>query len=492
MLLKDGTIVLDNFQIGQAESPHFGFGRIQCADILDTPGVAKIQRRTDLKYTVTGLPMAIEQDVNGNEYVGTDQGYLYKNGSVISSSLGIIYDLKVYQNYLLITRQTVVDVYGPLDNVGAQLFNSWKTGLTSGYYKKIVIDPDNDVWIGNAGSVAKITGSTFTAGAVGVAPTATLVTAEKDLPEGQYVRTMAMVGILLGIGTQAGSGYLDFSYGVGNIYFWDRASSLFEDNVLEFKESGIHQILNTGSSLIVHAGIYGNVYETNGVSAGDPVKTIKFNNDNNATVISYPNAIGKIGSEIVIGTSTGNDGFPSVSTHGVWSLKRGSASLRNVISTDNVGVNQVLKIGAIFSVNSGINRNVLIGWQDGSTYGVDQLSGSYPYDDYQTVIESELHRVGTYFDRGTYNELEITLAKPLVAGQTIEVAYRKNLTDDYTVIGTYTTSNTDADEVSILDPNISLAELIFCQVRVRLKQAITLNYLNNIHLREVRIKNVTR
>lgn len=485
MLQKDGTIILNNFQQAQAESPFIGYAKMQCVD-LDTPGIVKIQPRTSLKYTTTGLPTAIVKDVSGNVYVGTDQGYLYKNGTVISSGLVRIYDLLVFKNYLFVFRDTVIDCYGPLDSFGVSYFSNWQTGLTTSYYHKAIADPDNDVFFGNGSSVGKIT--SFTAAAAGVAPTATMTLAEKDLPSGEYVRTLAMKGIFLAIGTQAGAGYLDVEHGVGNVYFWDRASTLFEDNFLQFNESGIHQILNVGNSLVIHAGIYGNVYESNGITLGTP-KKINFNIESNATTLLYPNAIGQLGKEVLVGTSTGSDGFPSKSTHGVWTLNQGAAALRNIISTDGLGMSQNLVIGSLLILNSGINRGLLIGWRDGSSYGVDEID-IHLYDEYQTVIESEVHHIGEYLNKKPYNQLEISLAKPLISSQTIRVSYRANQTDDFTTLGTYTTSNTESGQVAILDSAISIIDSILVQLKVELKQATSSLYTDNIFLMEVKLKQI--
>lgn len=482
MLQKDGTIVLNNFQQGQAESPYVGYAKMQCVNTLDTLGVVKIQPRTSLKYSTNGLPTAIVRDVSGNEYVGTDTGYLYKNGVVLQSGLSRVYDLLIFKNYLLIFRDTVIDCYGLLDSAPTY-FSNWKTGLTTGYYHKAIADPDNDVFITNAGYIAKIT--SFVAGAPTVAPTATLTATEKTLPSGEFARTLAMKGIFLAIGTQAGSSYTDIEHGVGNIYFWDRAATLFEDNFLQFNESGVNQILNVGNSLIVHAGIYGNVYETNGVTVGQP-KKINFNIDSNATANPYPNAIAQLGKEILVGTSTGSDGFPSLSTHGVWTINNGASSIRNIISTDGVGASQNLVIGSILALNTGINRSILIGWRDGSSYGVDEIDLRL-YDEYQSVIESQIYHVADYINKKPYSELNILLGEPLVSAQTIRISYRTSLADSYTVLGTYTTSNTDG-LVQIYDPTISIIDAILLQLKIELKQATTTTYLDNISLKEITLK----
>lgn len=485
MLQKDGTIVLNNFQQGQAESPYLGYAKMQCVDLLNTTGIAKIQPRTILKYSTNGLPTAMVRDVYGNEYVGTDTGYLYKNGAVLQSGLTRVYDLLIFKDYLLIFRDTVIDCYGLL-NSAPTYFSSWKTGLTTGFWHKAIADPDNDVFIANAGYVAKITG--FVAGAPTVAPTATLTATEKTMPDGHYARTLAMKGIFLAIGTQMGGSYVGASQGNSAIYFWDRGSTLFEDNFLQFNEMGVNQILNIGNSLIIHAGVYGNVYESNGVTLGKP-KKINFNTDTNATTLPHPNAICQIGQEILIGTSTNSDAFPSISTHGVWNINNGASSLRNIISTDGVGASQNLVIGSIFPVDSGSTRAILIGWRDGSSYGVDEIDLRL-YDEYQTVIDSQIYHVGEYLNKKPYNQLEITLGEALLATQTIRVSYRTNLTDTFTVLGTYTTSNTDSGQVSIFDSTISIVDAVLLQVRVELKQSTSSTYLDNISLMEVKLKQI--
>lgn len=487
MLQKDGTIVLNNFQQGQAESPYLGYAKMQCVDLLNTTGVAKIQPRTSQLFNTNGLPLAIVRDNYGNTYIGTDNGYLYQyNGTgltTIQSGLGRVNDLLIFKDYLLIFRDSVIDCYGLL-NSAPTYFSNWKTGLTSGYYHKAIADPDNDIFIANAGYVAKITG--FTAGAPTVAPTATLTATEKTMPDGHFARTLAMKGIFLAIGTQIGGSYVSASQGKCAVYFWDRGSTLFEDNFLQFNEIGVNQILNIGNSLIIHAGVYGNIYESNGVSIGKP-KKINFNTDSNATTLPYPNAIAQLGQEILVGTSTNSDSFPTITTHGVWAINNGASSLRNIISTDNVGASLSLKIGSILPVDTGVTRGLYIGWGDGTTYGVDEIDNRL-YDEYQTIIDSQIYHVGEYLNKKPYNQLEITIGEALVATQTIRVSYRTNLTDAFTVLGTYTTSNTDSGQVSIFDPTISIVDAVLLQVRVELKQSTSSVYLDNISLMEVRLK----
>lgn len=479
MLQKDGSIILNNFQLGQSESPYFGYAKMQNIELANIPGIAQIQRKLALSHSTDGLPLAIIRDNSsgGTQYVGTSAGTLYRNGSVLVSSLGIVYDLLIHKGYLLVFRDTAIDV---MDLSTLNYTSGWKTGLETGYYHKAVNDPDNDIYITNGPYIAKIT--SFAAGSP---PTATLTATEKTLPTGQYAQTLAMLGIYLGIGTQGGLTYTDVSKGIAQILFWDRASGLFEDGFINYAESGVLAMFNIGNSLLVAAGTSGNIYETNGVSA-DPIKTINFNTNKNSTAFVYPNAIARTDKEILIGTSTHEDGFPSKATHGVWSVKKGTAFLRNTISTGAVGEDQTLEIGAIYAHNSGVAKSIVVGWQDGSSYGVDEISPTLLYSTFPTIIESEMHIVGDALNGKTYGQLEYLVGRPLITGQTITVYYRTASDDDYTELYEFTAANTDGRNSQNTTVDVPTCETI--QLRAELAQSDSVGFGNNIDLISLKLK----
>lgn len=478
MLQKDGSIVLDNFQRGQADSPYLGYAHIRNADVFEVAGIARLNKRLVSSFSTDALPLAIV-NANSARYVGTAGGTLYRNGSALVSGLGIIYDLVVHKGYLLIFRQTTIDT---LNLTTLEHTSNWKTGLESGYYHKAVNDTDNDVYIANGPYIAKITGF-----AGGSPPTATFTANEKTLPTGEYAQTVAVLGTLLAIGIQGGANYIDVSHGIAKVLLWDRASSLFEDGFVNYAESGVLALFNIGNSLLVAAGTTGNIYETNGVSSGTPVKTLNFNTDKNATAFIYPNAVARTSKEILIGSSTFEDAFPdSKSIHGVWSLQGRNAYLRNTISTGGVGEDQTLKIGAIYAPNSGPTGTFYVGWSDGTTYGVDELSNALHYSTYPAVIESELHIVGEALKGKSYGQLSYTLGRPLISGQTITVSYRTATDAAYTQLYQFTSSNTDGRNTFTQTVDVPTCETL--QLKVALAQADGVVFGNNIELFNVKLQ----
>jgi hypothetical protein len=245
-------------------------------------------------------------------------------------------------------------------------------------------------------------------------------------------------------------------------------------------------MFSQGDYVIAHAGVYGNLYKVNTISFA-PYKKINFNLDKNATTFPYLNAINKIDDEVVVGTSVLSDAFPSKSTHGVWTLKPTNPVIRNTISTGNVGETSNLRIGAILPISSGANKSMLIGWQDGSSSGVDEIIGIIKYGSYQAFLETAFEVVGSRNQKTTYTELEVTLAKPLVANQSIRISYRKNLTDDYSVITTLSTANTSAGEISHVFP-VGITDAIAVQTKIELSHDGIVSSSDNIQLKQIEIR----
>lgn len=491
-LQKDGSIQINgsDFLKGQAASPHTGLATVRNLELIETPGVAKIQKKTASYRTVSGLPVAMVK-YGGYEFVLTENGYFYKDGVEVDATLrtysGNFSDAKAYKDYIIVTGNAYTHIYGPVSSASAQFFHAWNPGggtisFTQGYRHQIVIGQDNIVYITNGNTIGAL--SSFVAGAPTVAPTATWNSAALTLQDGHYGRSMIELGKSLAIGSQGGSSSSDFNYGIGTVFFWDRSSTSFGlPNQLQ--ESGVHQMVSLGGELIAHAGIYGNLYRINPSSTGF-LKKIPYNIDANATINAYPNAIAKIGNEVVVGTSTLSDAYPTVSTHGVWSVLNGNAYLRNTISSGNIGTNVPLSIGCLFPLGtSTVEKNVYIGWKDGTSYGLDGLYAN-PYPSYAAFFESELYQVGSRRNPKTYEYLEVALARPLISGQYVRVSYRKNLTDDYTVITTLDYTTTSVGKTTHLVKAL-IADAQFVQLKVELSQDASVASTSNVQLREIRL-----
>lgn len=483
---KNGNIIIHNPQVGMGDSPYVGYGRMQNVEINQVPGILKMKYRSVLKYSVVGLPMAIVRDSLGNEYVGTDRGYFYKNGLLQRSDAVKIYDLKVWQDYLLITRDTVIDVYGPLSSGGASYFQNWKTGLTSGYFHKLMpLLPTGGaiMYVGNGNSVGTLT--SFVAGDPGVpsAPTATWNATAVPLAFGEYCQTLGVLGRFLLIGTQGGGNFQNVNrLNIANIYPYD-LGSLTLGIPLQLNENGINQIFVSNNLAYIHAGIYGNVYRTNGSSI-EFYKKIPYNKVFGTAIFPYPNAINYINNELLIGTSTLNDTFPgSLSTQAVYSIRDTNKALSyRTISTTNIGSDQTLQIGVILPTGQ---DNMLIGWQDGTSYGVDEIDSTL-FENYSVFFEAPVEIVAEPENNATFDDIIVYTANPLVSGQSIRLRYRDGLLSTYTDIGIITSSSAKTGSTGyFIKSKINNSNTV--QVECALKQENTVLFGNNINILGIKI-----
>lgn len=484
MITKDGNIQIINPQKGMGDSPYVGYGRMQNVEINQVPGVVKMKYRSVLKYSTVGLPTAIVRDSYGNEYVGTDQGYLYVNGVAFQTALGIVYDLKVWQNYLIISKQSTLDAYGPLNSGSPYYASNWQTGLASGYFHKLApVLPTGGaiMYVGNGNNVATIT--SFVTGTAGTPPTATWNGSAITLAFGEFTQTLGVLGRYLLIGTQGGGSFKDVTrLNLANVYPYD-LGTLTLGIPMQFNENGINQIFVDNNIAYVHAGIYGNIYRTNG-SSKEFYKKIPYNKVFGTAIFPYPNAINYINSELLVGTSTLNDTFPgSLSTQAVYSIKDGNKALSyRTISTLNIGSDQNLLIGAVLPISQ---DNMLIGWQDGSSYGVDQIDSTL-FDSFSAFVECPVEIVAEPQNNATFDDIIVYLSQPLVAGQSIRLRWRDGLSSSWNTIGTLTSASAKVGATAVYCKSL-INNTNTVQVEYAMKQATPAVFGNNINVLGIKI-----
>lgn len=475
-----GVITISDFQKGVAQSPLQGFSVMRNVDVFDSPAICKISSGATLSQSRTGLMVASVKATDGSLYTLFDDGKLYRDSTTsISTALTGAQDMVEFKDYLIISYGSgtgSLAYYGPLS--GAATFSAgWQTGLTGDYWKKMIVAQDDVVYIANGNTIAKLSGTV---------PSPTFNTNVLDLPTGYYVSTFAELGKYLMIGTHGGASYSDGSnFNIAKIFPWDRSSSSFNLPV-NIEENGIQAMLTKGNRLYVVAGTRGNIYESD-ISSYRKIARIPFNQDRvfGTTLAVYPNAfISTSQGTLLVGTSTSSDSFPTKSTHGVWEIslsEKYPVALKNTISTGNYGTTQTLRIGALVAITSG---QIFIGWQDGSTYGIDEVTFR-PVTSYGAVIESPVAVVGGRLSRKSFQHLEFQLLKPLTTGQGIRIGYRKNLTDDYTTIGTFTYASLGAVISHETKALIDDAELV--QVKIELTAPSDAAIGTNVELLAVRI-----
>ena len=484
-MYEKGVLTIGDWQKGVNESPLYGHASIVGCDIFDTPGVLKISPATTLDFTPTGLLLSQVIGTDGATYSLYDDGKFYKDSTLLTT-LSNANDLLSFRDYILFTHGAVNSYIGTYGPFSSPYLSTTTFALSSGsdvYFKKLLISEDK-IFIGNGGYVAKIETNTWTTGTSTTPPTASPVLTALALPSNVYCSTLENIGNYLAVGTQQGRNHGDrFNYNYANIILWDRFSSTSQ-KIIQIKERGMNAMVSTGNLLYFSAGNKGNIYMSD-TTEFKKIKRIPFSNKKAYSyAYVYPNAMTFSGTgTLLIGTSSTD--YQSYYAHGLWELDQNDTptknnagyalALKHVVSNGAMGKTKIFKIGCVttFSLES-----ITIGWQSGTTKGVDAL-GITPYKNFVAYAESELVSVGSMNNQKTFKTVEYRLFEPLVQGQQIRISYRKNTVDDYTPIYTATYTNTDNGAVSHQFP-ATMTDLETVQFKIELDAGTAPIYPNNV------------
>ena len=449
--MKD--IVVQAPRQGIAQSPHVGFGDCRNLDIFTSPGVVKLNNLvakvssttvvTTVQWIVTNPATPAEKyalDSAGKVYKSTDTGASWTLMTGFGAS-GLGQGLAIWKNYLFVARTTALDVCGDGTATGitnANWTNDWTTNALSSdalWHPMLVSKNDNKLYIG-AGryvfSLDEVTAQTF---APGNSATYTMTEQALDLPPNYRIKCIEELGNNLMLGTWQGTNVYDLR--IADIFPWDRSATSFGQPIT-LNEHGVHALLNTGNSLIVLAGIGGTVYRSDGVNA-IPIAQIP----QSIADISggkylewYPGAICNYKNRVFFGVSSGGSAT-TLDGMGVYSLfqtgQGNILTLEHGISTGNYGATTTVKIGAIHPVT---RDNLLIGWRDDTTYGIDNQTVTSFNTSYSGYFTTPLYTVGSNQQQHKFIEFEFQLARPLRANEGFKIDYRADLTASFTNITT--------------------------------------------------------
>lgn len=467
-MYKDGRLTITDWQKGQALSPFLGFATMRNCEVFDNPGIVKIakQMRKDPFYTFApqGIPLKRLKASNGDDYliqsdlVGLSNA-IFKNGNILSSISGTVYDMVEYNGYIIVSYSGGLFAYGISTLRATPVF---KTGLTTSYYLKMLVGQDNIVYITNGNNIASLTN--FVAGTGATDPTATLNTSALDLPDGQFAVTLEELGRNLLIGTQGGTSWSQRgNQRVANIYPWDRVSASVNLPV-RMQEAGVHAMLSVNNVVYVCAGTAGNIYMTDGTSYRKIARIPWTQNRNISNSVSYfPNAITtNVNNNLLIGVSSGTGSQDQLGIYEI-SLSEGyPICLKNTPEGYVLGGD--LQIGFVTTSNQG---QTYVGYGVSGTFDVDYTL-FFSYAGFNAVVESGLFRVGTSDAKKTFQHGEFILAKPLTYQQRIRISYRKDTESDYVLIGTYSFSDLGSKRSHLFTPHIADAENV--QIKIELNQ----------------------
>lgn len=392
--------------------------------------------------------------------------------------------LVIWKDYAFIARDTAMDVYGPISNIGDTPWtNNWQADATlidsDALWHPMIVSRLDDKIYGGAGkyifTIKELT--TFVpATAASYTFTARALT---SLPSTHRIKCLAEQGNNIMIGTWVGASAADFVR-IADVFPWN-GSDPNHGQPISIEEIGVHAMITKNSILYILAGIEGRVYSSNGVQTSlvaqipDSVVDLMAG----GAIYYYPGAIAIWKEKIVfgVGTSGGSGGC------GVWSLQQTSMgnvlALEHLVHTGNAGETNPLYVGAILP--SGYTH-LRVGFRDHTTYGINDFTNRYTA--YTAFFDSPLYQIGFPSNLEKFNQLELILAKELAVNEGIRVQYRINLTDSWTTIGTYDFATYGA--IYHYDTKIdaiSVAETDTIQVRVLLTGTTTTPQFKQVILR---------
>lgn len=440
-------IVIKDFQKGISESPEVGFGDMRNLDISKVPGVARINfNAVESTYSGTAIlnlvqwfatnpndpSMIFALDAGQKLYKSTDYGGTWT--MITGNNGGFGGGLAFWKDYLFVFRPSTIDVLGPPYGT-ANWTLSWDgtdIGSDSSWHPAIV-GQDDILYFGcgrYVGTVQEVPGSTFNpaSSTTYIIQYGTSSSNALDLPEDYRIKCIAELGKDLLFGTWKGSNIYDFP--VADIFPWDRTSDSFGIPI-RLAEVGVHQLLNVENIVYISAGINGRYYATNGATVTEVFRIPEsIMNVGSGYITPRPGAIMQYQDKVLFGTGASQ----GIGGQGVWGFQRGALTLENIISTGNDGSGATgVNIGALVRVQG---NSYLIGWSDGTDYGIDKVSTTR-YTGYLAYFESPYIPIGTKTEPVPLSEIEFILAKPLATGQGIRIKYRTNLNDSFTTLGTY-------------------------------------------------------
>lgn len=452
---KNGNITISNPQKGIANSAVLGNEAIIGCEIFQEPGVLKIQNAlvadsSDVNnpsyVTLTGFPIADANNVNpagtAQRTVVTDSGQIFSgaNANFLMYTASFGWDACAWNSEFTVVSYAAGGV-GYLGCVyhdqygGVSWFGARVGSLDATHYIKLLMGQDGYMYFTNGNKIGRITNLVNVAGTV----TMTATTNALDLPPEVYAVTLAELGSNLLIGTQRGTSYGSRgTYAVANIYPWDRTSSSFRLPVT-IAENGMNAMISHRNQVYFSAGTDGNIYVTDGTNY-QLVKKLPYTTIGKYNPVSwvYPNAmcISQQGT-LLIGLSANYDGN-SPTTTGVWeiALTQGYPAHLPYFSRDgNLGQTANVRFGSVKVLNI---EDIAVGVASGTDYELSVTSSTTLNTSYTAKWRTEFFMVGSRNNRKSFNSLEFTLLEPLIANQGIRIAYRKNRSESFTTIGTFT------------------------------------------------------
>ena len=445
--------LVNKFYGGDSEASKTGLkGSYYYADSVDFKtdlDALTIQTAPVSDLTPSALVKWIEHDpVTGNIFAYAEDGSFYKKASGSWSTLTAATSshgqgMKVWQDYVYLRKDSAIARYGPLSS-SPSLTQSWQSSNVQTITDHApILDFVGNLYFANGRYLGGWDGSTWTYNQV-------------KLATGWNIRSLAIIGNKLSMGCWQGSNVYSLENGL--LSLWDGTGQAGDGPTdFTYLAGAINAQGVIDNTLFMVAGSVGNLYYYN----GNVIKVRKINKQLTGSnyVEVFPGAMGTHAGDLIIGMGGNTDSTTltqAVYAYGYTSKNYPRAMYIPYVISTGTKTGTGLRIGAVCGVGP---NEFYIGWKDGSSYGVDLVTGTTPYSSatYQTL----------WFDDGqphVQKETDIIkfTFKPLRSGESFNFYYQIDRSGSWVALTPNTTPTTgDTEARCVITPMVLWHEIQF-------------------------------
>ena len=436
-------IRINNFHKGQSSSPYVADGAYAKAanlDVFSQLGIARINYlpTKESGTTITATPTCFAADPanasrlyvadsGGETYVSTDRG---DSWAALTANKGQY--IVVWKDHLIAVGHTsAINTYGPLSGTPAWLAIGSTTNVADFIF---VSENDDKVYIlhnNKVDTLEEVAGQDFDDATGG---TFTLSAGVLTLPEGYEGICLSeqKENILIG----AYSGLSGAKLKKATIFVWDRGTTSYSFPV-RIPEPSINAMLNVGNRVYVSTGRDGKIYlfSESGLQLYAQIPQ-DYDARKDCEVARY--GLGWWRGKLIVATKTVNiaNSLPT----GLYGIRDGAVNCEHLIASGEDGGSDFLEIGAVYSIDTGVDDVLLMGYYDkqSTAYAIDRITDNHNrVASYGAYFESLFYRIGTPTNQESARKIDIQLARPLQTGEGVRISYREDINAAWTTLGTF-------------------------------------------------------
>lgn len=374
-IVQDPTIPAKNgFSFNRATDIHTDPGYLQASQSLiqmvsgsEDPVTTKVYRPIYWMTNYTGSTKFTVGYGNGILYGYNLDGYVSGAWSTIHTSGGTGQKggLKEYDNSLFFANVANLGAYnGTTWNDSYQTFTAQDTAW---HPMEVFL---GKLMIGDGRYIATKDSTGFNATAL-------------TLPAGFKVRCLSVFGDYLMIGTYQGDEGSEV--GEATLFSWDGVSEL-PNQLWKLKEQGIYSILPWKNTLLVFAGLKGNIYQFDGASLTKISKIPGIETGEIAWV--NPGAVSEYRGNAIFGVSSAESDYATIFMLGQNKVGDPIA----LTSPYNLSIDDVSNVN-IYAILPQSIDNFYVSYYDGSAYGIDITSNSIKDTGTNVYWESQVYEI---------------------------------------------------------------------------------------------------